>query len=109
MIDLVVFIIYVIDTISGVVFNMRLYDNATVQILLDTYARRNAEIITIREGVLGYGSMIIFGEGLKTAVVTEVYLNEWSSGHKIILYNKTPKKYLKIIEDYQEKLANEED
>lgn len=37
--------------------------------------------------------------GYKTAVVTEVYLNEWSSAHKVRFYNECPAKYAQAVYD----------
>lgn len=42
-------------------------------------------------------SYILQGDGLKTVIIKECFLNEWSSGYTIRLYNKTPAKYEKII------------
>ena len=81
---------------------MTLYSGSAVQNLMNEYIRRGGEVLTIEEGGCGYGNMLMFGEGLKTAVIQEVYLNEWSSGHKIRMYNKCPKKYEKMIERYYE-------
>jgi hypothetical protein len=57
----------------------------------------NAQIIQTREGILGIGDWICTAPNKKTAVIKEVYLNAWNSGQTIKLYNKTPKKYLKIL------------
>ena len=43
-------------------------------------------------------SYLLYGYKLKTTIIKEIYLNEWSSGVTIRMYNKTPKKYQKIIE-----------
>ncbi len=45
--------------------------------------------------------MILFGEGLKTTIINEVYLNCWSSGHTIRVYNKMPKKYEEILKNIE--------
>ena len=42
--------------------------------------------------------MIITGDGFKTTIIKEVYLNEWSSGISIRMYNNLPKKYENIME-----------
>lgn len=41
---------------------------------------------------------ILTGENLKTTIIKEYYLNEWSSGCTIRSYKKMPKKYEKVIE-----------
>jgi hypothetical protein len=77
-------------------FNM--YSWVAISKLMDKYVAKGGDIVTIQEGVLGYGTALLFGEGLKTCVVTEVPLNAWSSGHKIRFYNRMPKKYERILE-----------
>lgn len=77
-----------------------LYSLETVNELIDRYMEAGGDFITLEEGSLGYGLSICYGEGLKTAVIKEIHLNEWSSGHTIRLYNKTPQKYEKLIERY---------
>ena len=52
----------------------------------------------LQEGVLGYGLCMLYKKGLKTFIIKEYYINEWSSGHSIIGYNKMPKKYEKMLE-----------
>ena len=66
--------------------------------LMANAAIKGLEITTIEEGCLGLGKVVIDGgEEYKSYVITEVFLNEWSSDHKIRKYNKLPKKYRKII------------
>lgn len=79
---------------------MKLYDLKSIHKLIDNYVNeRNGSAITIKEGVLGYGTMILcYGENAKTFIINEVFINEWSSGHKVTAYNKMPKKYVKLIE-----------
>lgn len=75
----------------------KLYDCNDIAHLIAKYHDKGGEAITIEEGTLGYGFMIMFGEGLKTTIVKEVYINEWSSGHTVRMYNKMPKKYAQMI------------
>ena len=76
---------------------MRLYNLKSVEDIINKYNARDGNIKTIEEGCLGYGFMVLYGEGLKTVIIKEIYINEWSSGHSIISYTKVPKKYLKYI------------
>ena len=76
-----------------------LYTCEAVQGLIDKYHELGGGAVTVEEGTLGYGFMILYGEGLKTAIVHEVALNEWSSAHTIRMYNKMPKKYAEMLED----------
>ena len=68
--------------------------------LIALYESKGGFYCQIKEGVLGFGKFILYGKGLKTAVVQEMYLNEWSSGHKMRFYNKTPKKYKKYTGEF---------
>lgn len=79
---------------------MVIYDCTKIKSLIDLYFNKGGEMVKVEEGVLGYGKIILFGIGLKTTIVNEIYLNEWSSGHTIRKYNKCPKKYKKIIEEH---------
>lgn len=74
---------------------------------MNEYYDRDGSVEIIEEGTLGYGFIIMHGTGLKTSIVKEVYLNEWSSAHTIRMYNKMPKKYKQILEDYWEKEEEE--
>lgn len=82
---------------------MRMYDCTAVANFIERYRReceavhKEPDIITLREGTLGYGNMVLMCDGFKTAIIQERYLNCWSSGHTIRLYNKTPKKYLMLV------------
>lgn len=86
---------------------MTTYTCSAVEQLMNEYLNRDgAEILTIEEGTLGYGFMIMTAPKCKTTIVHEVYVNEWTSAHKIRMYNKCPKKYAKIIEEYYEREDN---
>lgn len=76
---------------------MKTYSLSTCLELISRYAEIESEIITLEEGVLGLGTVICFGDGLKTTVIQEIPLNEWSSAHTIRQYRETPKKYLAMI------------
>lgn len=78
---------------------MKLYSVKACEELMDMYIDRGGEAITLEEGCLGLGLVVCYGNGLKTSVITEVYINQWSSGHKIRQYNKCPKKYADMIEE----------
>ena len=80
---------------------MNLYTYDVVRNLIDEYVSKGGEIIEIEEGVLGYGRLLLhdFKNKLKTIIINEVALNEWSSAHTIRMYNKCPKKYEKFIDE----------
>ncbi len=78
---------------------MKLYDLKECQKLMHDYVYSGGEMIELEEGVLGLGKVLLRpdeNKQLKTVIITEVYLNEWSSAHKIRMYNKIPKKYNKL-------------
>lgn len=88
---------------------MALYTCKEVQMLIDLYFDKDGSMAIIDIGSLGYGFRILYGEGLKTTVIKEKYLNEWSSAHTIRMYNKCPKKYEDLIERYENGEFDEEE
>jgi len=76
---------------------MKIYTSSAVDNLIQNYIESRGEVTVLEEGALGHGKLILHGAGLKTTIVSEVYINEWSSGHKVRTYNNTPKKYLNLI------------
>ena len=76
----------------------QLYDCTSVQELINKYLSRQGIIYTIDEGVLGHGTLVLSAPQCKYCIVQEVYLNEWSSGHKIRFYNNLPKKWEQAID-----------
>ena len=79
---------------------MTLYSYEAVENLMEKYYAKGGEVYIIDEGCLAYGLVIMTGDGLKTTICKEVYLNEWSSGQSIRMYNKIPKKYAEILKKY---------
>lgn len=79
---------------------MTTYGLKAVEALIEKYIQYNGEILTVREGSLGYGVTICYGHNLKTAIITERYVNEWKSAHTIRMYERMPEKYQRLIEDY---------
>lgn len=77
---------------------MKTYTLKAVDKFIDHYLNKGGQVINIKEGSLGYGKLMLICDGLKTAIVNEVYLNEWSSGHTVRQYNKIPKTYKKLLE-----------
>lgn len=67
--------------------------------LIDRYVNEmNGTATTIEDGCLGLGTVVLHdAPKKKTIIIREVALNEWSSGHTIRMYNKTPKKYQQLI------------
>jgi hypothetical protein len=77
-----------------------MYNYQQIDKLINRYSEiENSEVIQLCEGVLGSGNWILTAPGKKTAVITEIYVNAWQSTHIVKTFNRTPKKYLKIIEN----------
>ena len=86
---------------------MRKYstDYHQVDSLISRYIDAGGEAIQLDEGVLQSGDWILYDEfnTLKCFVITEEYLNEWSSTQLVKVYpcyEKLPKKYKKQIDNY---------
>lgn len=73
---------------------MKYYSLDAIDRLIARYEENGGQVRTITEGVLGWGTTILYGDNLKTAVIQERYLNEWSSTHTVRFYNLIPAKYL---------------
>lgn len=78
-----------------------LYTLEAVEQTINNWIKAGGQIDTVEDGTLGWGLTICHGEGLKTAIITEVPLNEWSSAHTIRVYKKMPKKYRQMLEDME--------
>lgn len=78
---------------------MKNYSLKYCENLIDKYINEyKGEILTITEGILGLGKVILHNaDGKKSIVITEYFINSWTSGHKVRMYNKLPKKYKQII------------
>lgn len=89
------------------------YDCTAVRKFIDHYRNecwkvdKEPDIITLQEGTLGYGTMVLKCDGFKTVIIKEFYVNHWSSLHTIRCYNKTPKKYLILIERKENEYGND--
>ena len=75
-----------------------IYTLSACEKLMEKNMVNHGENYHIKGGSLGLGLIICQAPGKKTAIIQETYLNAWSSGHTIRLYNKTPQKYQKLIE-----------
>ena len=78
---------------------MTTYTLKSCETLIDTYINTyGGDMFLLEEGVLGLGKILLCAEGKKTVIIKEIYLTAWSSGHTIRRYNKTPKKYTKLMD-----------
>lgn len=77
------------------------YSLSVVDDLMQRCADLGYEFVEVEEGSLGYGHMILLApnDDYMNVEITEVYLNEWSSGHKIRKFNKISKRIQKLIEE----------
>ena len=76
---------------------MKNYTLTQTQKLIDNYLAKNGEIYILDEGSLVYGLVVATAPNCKSAVIKEVFINEWSSLQSIRLYNELPKKYQTLI------------
>lgn len=73
--------------------------------LIQKYIDGGYPVYTLDEGCLGYGLVVCDGlDDWKTSVISEVYLNEWSSAQKIRMYRTMPEKYRKMIEKQENEI-----
>ena len=76
---------------------MKNYTLTQTQKLIDNYLSKDGEIHILNEGSLVYGLVVATAPNCKSAVIKEVFINEWSSLQSIRLYNELPKKYQTLI------------
>lgn len=78
-----------------------LYTTSSVGRLIAEYLDAGGQMLQMREGVLGHGDVLLYDDAgkLKTYVIREVAINEWSSGQTVRKYRKIPEKYRKMIEE----------
>lgn len=69
---------------------------AVDKLIADAVEIYGAEVYTLEGSLLD--NYIITGEKIKTYIVKEIYLNEWSSAYNVRSYNKIPEKYQKVID-----------
>jgi hypothetical protein len=79
---------------------MKNYSLSSCQDLINTYVNEfKGEVTELREGVLGLGTILLHSaKGKKTIIINEYFINSWTSGHTIRMYNKIPKKYERALE-----------
>ena len=84
---------------------------AQVESIMQRASDADFEFVTLldkdgvpQEGVLGYGHMVLIAPPNTGKTIwwnfeiTEVYLNEWSSGHEVRRFHKIPKRLQKEID-----------
>lgn len=76
-----------------------LHSCKAVEDLIQKYVDLGGTVEEVIPGTLGYGLTLLYGYGLKSIVIREVYLNEWSSAHTVRMYKKMPKEYERMLEE----------
>lgn len=84
---------------------MSYYTVKACETLMRKYVEKGGTCCTVREGCLGFGTIVCYGKELKTAIIQEHYQNEWSSVHTIRMYKKMPAKYQKLVEETEGDVA----
>lgn len=80
----------------------KLYKLSAIEKFIEGHLHRGGDVVTIAEGSLGWGTVVLHmakvipEQAAKFAVIKEVPLNEWSSGHTVTFYKKLPKKYASV-------------
>ena len=85
---------------------MQIYSYRDGEKLLNRFLQREGARVCRFDGGM-VDSYLVTAEKCKTAAIKEKYLNEWSSGVTIRMYNKCPAKYAKVFDLYEE--GNEEE
>lgn len=81
------------EEVAPVVEDLDISDGWTstqVYSLIQTYVDADGEVVTLDDGVLGHGRLLLTGEGLKAALVQEYFVNSWTSLHTVTLWNELP-------------------
>ena len=87
---------------------MKTYTLKAIEELIQRYLNFRGEADTLEEGTLGYGTLLLHNApGKKVIVIKEVYLNPWSSGHTVRMYNRMPKKYEKALQRASKKKCDD--
>lgn len=82
--------------------NQNLYTSGAIQELAQYYIDNGGEVYEVVGGTLGWGTTIMTRDGWMSIIAQEIYVNEWTSAHKVRRYRKLPKKYQTMLDDYQQ-------
>lgn len=80
---------------------MKLYDLNSIDGLISALSEKGYDYYQIQEGSLGYGEVLMLSpdeEKYYHYVITERYLNCWSSAHSVRRVGKLSKRLQKAIE-----------
>ena len=81
-----------------------LYTCSAIAGLIENATGQGYELVQFKQESLGYGSFVLMAPrpDWENVVVEEVYLNEWSSAHKVRRCRKISKKLQKLIKEYED-------
>lgn len=84
---------------------MVLYAYTSIDDFIIWYMKKGGQAYCIDEGVLASGDWILFDKRgkLKSCIIKEVYISDYSSGQSLRRYRKLPEKYAKMIRDKKAK------
>lgn len=90
---------------------MKLYSSKSVDDLIGNYVEQGGEVAVIDEGCLAHGLTILYDAAhrLYNYIITEVPLNCWSSADKVRRYKKLPKKYQKMVNEWERRMEEDEE
>lgn len=89
---------------------MKLYSPTSVNDFIKNYVAKGGEVAVVQEGCLAHGLTILYDAAnrLYNYIITEVPLNCWSSADKVRRYKKLPKKYQKMVNEWERRMEDEE-
>lgn len=81
-----------------------LYSCSAIAGLIENAEQQGYELVQFKPESLGYGGFVLMAPrpDWENVVVEEVYLNEWSSAHKVRRCRKISKKLQKLIKEYED-------
>lgn len=84
---------------------MILYTCTSIDNFISKYIEKGGKAYCTDEGVLTSGDWILFDTRgkLKSCIIKEVYVNDYSSAQSLRKYRKLPEKYAKMIRDKKAK------
>lgn len=84
---------------------MVLYAYTSIDEFIIRYIKKGGQAYCIDEGVLASGDWILFDKRgkLKSCIIKEVYISDYSSGQSLRRYRKLPEKYAKMIRNKKAK------
>lgn len=90
---------------------MKLYTSKSVDDFIESYVESGGEVAVIDEGCLAHGLTILYdaADRLYNYIITEVSLSCWGSADKVRRYAKLPKKYQKMIEEWENRTWEDEE